>query len=112
MKLTLEQCVTIWNVLNQLLDLNNDVSAKLKGAYVYLQPEIQTYYKLSVKERKAFKDAEINIPIVMITEEDLPPIMPYKLYEALNPIAEVPFENKKSQLEQLIEKRSNMKKVK
>ena len=103
MKITLIECVQVWNTLTEIVSLNQEVSSKLTGGLPFLRPEIKKWNELNQSERAAFGSAEIELPLEQITKDDLPDTMPKDLYESLNPIAAESFENEKSELEKLME---------
>lgn len=70
-----------------------------------MRPELQQYIEMKPAEKQALAEAELDLPIQPITEEDLPPVMPVNMYEMLNPIAAQDFENKKTEVQKLLEKR-------
>jgi hypothetical protein len=106
MKITLMNCVNTFNSLSQLQQMNPRLSPKLTGNRAYLLPEVQKWFELTAAERESFGQAEIDLPLQPITEDDLPPAMPPALLQALNPIAAEPFEQPETELEKLMKAQS------
>jgi len=107
MKITLNQCLQVWNVLSELRAINESIPPKISGNMAYLRSEVQKLSELSAEERKALADAEIDVPLQAITKDDLPAVMPPDFHEALNPIAKEEMTNEKTGVEKLMESQKN-----
>jgi|SRR5690625_2613850 len=89
MKVTATQTVQLWNCLNQLPEINDPhsffVYANLLCA-VYLRKEVELWNSLTIDERQAIMNEEIEIPVRKVKLDELPPFIPDEAYQALEPI--------------------------
>src|SRR5690625_7488175 len=87
MQLTAIQTVLIWNLLHELLEINDESPAfsgwAKRACYVYLQKEITVWNSLSEKEKEAVKDTKLEFPVTPLPVDQLPPHVPDDAYEML-----------------------------
>ena len=109
MKLTPIQIVMLWNVINDLQAINDGlpgaVSVFIRRFMVYARPEVNIWNDLKMEERALVKDQQISLPVKKVkTSESKKMNYTSDMVEALNLMFCDPLPEKKSNLEQLLDK--------